>query len=335
VSSEGDKQHGHMGDRAVVLRRRQACHCGPLHGDRQETRKDPLCRCSLIIGEFESACSVGDLITDGGGQADEIVTALLVEELRMGGRAEKILPSILLPPVKRAGVLDIRSCLDSHFTPSVHFQKGGTGDDSFPDAERSWGSIAEVSGNNGFCFHLEEDMGKDFFGIVIGIPDDTFWREGEGFLSLPEKRNGLLFLIMVGWKSPLMKGKFRDHVIQNMISVSPEPGDFRLKRLRVMEENTQPGIGVARELASFVKPVVSRGFEIIFLNVSLDRTGVQSQVLSCDYAFLNETVHESEPNGLKITLGLGSQELRKPFFGVTCSPKCRHYSGPPLIGQEG
>jgi len=82
-----------------------------------------------------------------------------------------------------------------------------------------------------------------------------------------------------------------------------------------MEENTQPGIGVTRELASFVKPVLSRGFEIIFLNVSLDRTGVESQVLSCDYAFLNETARESEPNGLEIIMGLGSQEMRKPFFG--------------------
>src|SRR4030042_4268500 len=100
-----------------------------------------------------------------------------------------------------------------------------------------------------------------------------------------------------------------------MISVTPEPSDFRLKGLRVMEENTQPGIGVTGELAGFVKPVLSRGFEIVFLNVGLDRTGIQSQVLSCDYAFLNETAHQSEPNGLKITVGLGSQELRKPFFG--------------------
>src|SRR4030042_6101800 len=100
-----------------------------------------------------------------------------------------------------------------------------------------------------------------------------------------------------------------------MISVTPEPSDFRLKGLRVMEENTQPGIGVTGELAGFVKPVLSRGFEIVFLNVGLDRTGIQSQVLSCDYAFLNETAHQSEPNGLKITVGLGSQELRKPLFG--------------------
>jgi hypothetical protein len=82
-----------------------------------------------------------------------------------------------------------------------------------------------------------------------------------------------------------------------------------------MEDNPQPGIGVTRELASFVKPVLSRGLEIIFFNVSLDRTGVESQVLSCDYAFLNETAHQGEPNGLEITVGLGSQELRKPFFG--------------------
>lgn len=75
-------------------------------------------------------------------------------------------------------------------------------------------------------------------------------------MPFPEKRNGLLFLIMVSWRSLLRKGKFRDHIIQNMISVSPESDDFRSKRLRVMEENTQPAIGVARELARLIKPVL-------------------------------------------------------------------------------
>jgi len=176
-----------MGGRAVVLCRRQAGHCGSLHRDCWEKRKDPFYRCSLIVGESASACSVGDLITDGGGQADEIVAALLVEELWMGGRAKKILPSILLPPVKRAGVLDIRSSFDGHLPPSVHSQEAGKGNDSFPDAERTWESVAEVSWNNGLCFHLEEDIGKDFFGIVIGIPDDTFWRERN---SCPSRRSG-------------------------------------------------------------------------------------------------------------------------------------------------
>jgi hypothetical protein len=173
----------------------------------------------------------------------------------MRGRTEKILPAIFLTPVKRAGVLDIRSSLDGHLSPSVHFQKAGTGDDSFLEGERSWGSVSLVSGNNGFGFHLEEDIGKDFFGIVVGIPDDTSCGEGERFSSLPEKRNGLLFLVMVRRKSLLMERKLRDDVIQNMISVSPEPSDFRLKRLRVMDEHTQPGIGVARELACLIEPV--------------------------------------------------------------------------------
>jgi hypothetical protein len=181
----------------------------------------------------------------------------------------------------------------------VHFQKGED-DDSFLDGEGSWGSVSGVSGNNGFSFHLDEDIGKDLFGIVVGIPDDTFCGRGERLLSLPEKRNGLLFLVMVRRKSLLMKRKFRDHVIQNMISVSPEPSDFRLKSLRVMDENTQPGVGVARELTCLIEPVLSRGFEIIFLDVSLDRTGVQSQMLSRDHTFLDETAHESEANGLKI-----------------------------------
>jgi len=31
VSGKGDKQHGHMGDRAMIFRRRQADHRGSLH----------------------------------------------------------------------------------------------------------------------------------------------------------------------------------------------------------------------------------------------------------------------------------------------------------------
>jgi hypothetical protein len=125
----------------------------------------------------------------------------------MGGRAEEILPSVFLSPVKRAGVLDIRSPFYGHLSPSAHFQKAGTEDDSFLDGEGSWGSVSAVSGNNGLSFHLDKDIGQDLFGIVVGIPEDTFCREGEIFLGLPEKRNGLLFLVMVRRKSLLMERK--------------------------------------------------------------------------------------------------------------------------------
>ena len=109
MSGEGDKQHGHMGDRAMIFRSRQADHRRSLHGDREKAGKDPLHRCPLIIDKFESPRSVSDLITNAGAQADEIVTALLVEELWMGGRAEKILPPVFLPPVKMATVLGTSS----------------------------------------------------------------------------------------------------------------------------------------------------------------------------------------------------------------------------------
>jgi len=57
-------------------------------------------------------------------------------------------------------------------------------------------------------FQVIEDIGKDFFGIAVGIPDHTFRGDGKRFSSLPEKRDGLLFLVMVGRKCPLMKRKF-------------------------------------------------------------------------------------------------------------------------------
>ena len=98
MGGEGNKQHGDMGDRAVVLCCCQADHGGSLHGDRQETREDTLHGSPLIVDEFKSFSSVGDLVTNGGGQADQIVAAFLTEELGMRCWAEKILPAIFLAP---------------------------------------------------------------------------------------------------------------------------------------------------------------------------------------------------------------------------------------------
>jgi hypothetical protein len=67
----------------MIFRCRQANHRGALHRDREETRKDPFHRGPLIIKESKSPRSVGNLITNGGVQTDEVVTAFLVEELWM------------------------------------------------------------------------------------------------------------------------------------------------------------------------------------------------------------------------------------------------------------
>jgi hypothetical protein len=125
----------------------------------------------------------------------------------MRSQTEKVLPAILFSPMKRADILDIRSPLDGHLPPPGHFPTGGTGDDSVLDGKGCRRGVSAVSGNNGFGFHLGEDIGKDLFGVVVGIPDDAFWRKGKRFSSLPEKRNGLLFLVMVRRKSLLMERK--------------------------------------------------------------------------------------------------------------------------------
>jgi hypothetical protein len=156
MNRKGDEQNGDMRDRAVVLCRRQADHRGPLHGDCQESREDSLHRSPLVIDELKSFCSIGDLVTNGGGQPDEIIATLLAEELGMGGRAEQILPATLFSPVNGADILDIRSALDGHLSPTRHFQIGGTGGDPVFDREGCRRSISAVSGDNGFSSHSGE-----------------------------------------------------------------------------------------------------------------------------------------------------------------------------------
>jgi hypothetical protein len=179
MGGEGDKQNGDVRDRAVVLCRRQADHRGPLHGDCQESGEDPLHRSPLVIDELKSLCSVGDLITNGGGQPDEIIAALLTEELGMGGGAEQILPATLFPPVNGADILDVGSVLNGHLSPPRHFQIGGTGDNAVLDRKGCRGDVPAVSGDKGFGAHFGEDIGQDLLGVVVGVSDDAFRREAQ------------------------------------------------------------------------------------------------------------------------------------------------------------
>jgi len=109
--------------------------------------------------------------------------------------------------------LDVRPALDGHLSPPGHFEIGRTDDDPILDREGRWRNIPPVSGDNGLCFHFGEDIGQDLLGIVVGVSDDAFRREGQSLSSLPEQRDGLLLFIMIRREGLFVKREFGDRIV--------------------------------------------------------------------------------------------------------------------------
>ena len=74
-----------MSDRAVIAGGGQTDDGWILHGDRQEPRKTPFHRASLIVDRLEVLRAVIDGIPNAGRKTEKIVAPLLVHELVMPG----------------------------------------------------------------------------------------------------------------------------------------------------------------------------------------------------------------------------------------------------------
>ena len=75
ISSKGDEQYSDMGDRAVVSNTGKTADAWFLDGYSQQTTEDSFDSCATIVVLFKLFGSIRDLISDGFGDAPQIVAA--------------------------------------------------------------------------------------------------------------------------------------------------------------------------------------------------------------------------------------------------------------------
>ena len=77
----------------------EAFDCWFLHGNSQESGEYSFYRSSHIIDLFEPLRAVSDFLPYAGGQANEHVTAFLLEELRVASRTKEIFATKFFGPM--------------------------------------------------------------------------------------------------------------------------------------------------------------------------------------------------------------------------------------------
>ena len=89
VSGKSYKQYGDMRNCAVVSNAGKTTDAWFLGSNSQQTTEDPFDSYAAIVVQLKLLSSIGDLISDGFGDAPQVVTAFLLGELWMGCGTEQ------------------------------------------------------------------------------------------------------------------------------------------------------------------------------------------------------------------------------------------------------
>ncbi len=180
MSSKGNKQYSDMGDRAVVSNTGKTADAWFLDGYSQQTTEDSFDSCATIVVLFKLLGSIRDLISEGFGNAPQIVTAFLPGELRMCCRTEEQVLR-LWSEKERALVLDVGYAFYGHTPVAVH------GDVSRADNLLAFSheavfvlGVSWIVRDEGAGLEGIDDVLEDRLGVVFGVAGDRFKLKAKG-----------------------------------------------------------------------------------------------------------------------------------------------------------
>ena len=181
MSSKGDEQYGDMRDGAVVSNAGKTTDAWFLDGYSQQTTEDSFDSCATIVVLFKLLGSIRDLISDGFGDAPQIVTAFLLGKLRMCcGTEEQILR--LWPKIEWALVLDVGYAFYGHAPVTIHGEV--TRADNllaFPYEAVFVLGVSRIVWDEGARLEGLDDVLEDRLGVVFGVAGDGFELKAKGF----------------------------------------------------------------------------------------------------------------------------------------------------------
>ena len=313
LGGRGHQQHGDVGNRAVIADARQATDAGLLERDAQEPAENPLHRGAAIVIALELFGAIRNLIPEGGGQAAEIIAALLLAELGMVGRAEQQVPASAI--MQGAPILEVSVAFDTHAAGAVHGKVGGAEHLVPLAAETGWVLCpAGISGNVGLSFEALENIAKDVLRVVFGVTTNRFGVQPQRGGCHGEQGNGGGHFCHGVGMSDFPQGQFSLQVRQRMIAITPKIVDLAFLRKGIMNAHAQTRLRVALGRSGFVEAAGAQAsLEVVFPDPTGNGTGIKAQVPGCQHAGLEQVSGQLDADMFQHAMRRIGEEGTQPF----------------------
>ena len=125
-------------------------------------------------------------------------------------------------------------------------------------------------------------------GVVGRISDEgldlNLWIQaivGDDFLEVRDEHGRFSDISRFG---DFVDRKFREGIVDHVISVAPKVVDLLLGRRREGNDCTQSAIGITLWYFGFIKAIMGYGFEIILFNIGFDGAGIAGEIFEGDFS---------------------------------------------------
>ena len=286
-----------------------------MHGNGEESRKDPLHGGSLLLEGFEGLTSIVDMLADAGGQTEQDIASFLGDELGMSGWTEEMsLP--FFTKVNWAAILEISDSFlfESHFSFAEHREISLAVNSIAFEGVRGCLIGSGIAGDDRLSGEIFDDKPQDIFCIIDGISTHGFDHHREIPPRFLEHGDNWVDFAYIGWMSDFPEGEFLFGIGHDMISVAPEVLDLFLERLSKMGQEAQSSIGVTFRSLGFIEAVAGKGgFEIVLSHLRRDGAGVYNEVFSRDDSFLQKSLYQLDTYVFQQGVRSLPEKLRKSF----------------------
>lgn len=224
VRRPGHEQDGDVGNGAEIANTAETARRQILHGDGEQPGEDTLHRRSLAVHWAKAVRTIGDLGTNTGTLAEQVVAAFLPEEFGMGnGTNQKALLHGAVV-MDRAGVLLIgdAGAPGGHFAATKHLQFGGTDHDRALDFELGIGAVSGMSGHDGLSVQMIDDKSEKGLAVITGISADRLDRQREDGQQRFQQGDRQRAVFPMGWLGSLPERQLGFGIDDDVIAVAPE-----------------------------------------------------------------------------------------------------------------